>query len=307
MENSSRNGNQTTPQSYVKCETPLDGYQLVIMSAFDVAISIAAILGNVLILVAFRKVSARVLHPPSKLLFECLAYSDLGVGLVLQPLRIISYNSYENTESCFYGLLASWIVGNILFGVSLLTLTVTGVDRLLALTCTLGLRYRQVVTLRRVRLVIAWCWLCSSVIGMVSLYNFKIAFITSLIGIVLSVVFSTFCYITIFVKLSHHQAQVQDHIHHGQHNNRESQLNVSQYRKTVKSALWVQLTLLICFLPFGVEKTLFAKDGFESSILSYVTASFVSLNSALNPIIYPWKITEVRQAIRATTEDLFQI
>ena len=68
-----------------------------IMSAFDVAISIAAILGNVLILVAFRKVSARVLHPPSKLLLECLAYSDLGVGLVLQPLRTISYNSYESS------------------------------------------------------------------------------------------------------------------------------------------------------------------------------------------------------------------
>ena len=162
MENSSGNGNQTTPQSYVKCETPLDGYQLVIMSAFDVAISIAAILGNILILIAFRKVSARVLHPPSKLL-----YSDLGVGLVLQPLRIISYNSYENTESCFYGLLASWIVGNILCGVSLLILTVIGVDRLLALT--LGLRCRQVVTLRRVRLILAWCWLCSSVIGMISL------------------------------------------------------------------------------------------------------------------------------------------
>ena len=113
MENSSGNGNQTTPQSYVKCETPLDGYQLVIMSAFDVAISIAAILGNILILIAFRKVSARVLHPPSKLLFECLAYSDLSVSLVLQPLRIISYNSYENTESCFYALFASWIVGNI--------------------------------------------------------------------------------------------------------------------------------------------------------------------------------------------------
>ena len=113
----------------------------------------------------------------------------------------------------------------------------------------------------------------------------------------LSVIFSTFCYITIFVKLSHHQAQVQDHIHHGQHNNRGSQLNVSQYRKT----------LLICFLPYGVEKTLFAKNGFESSFLSNVAVSFVSLNSALNPIIYPWKITEVRQAIRATTEDLFQI
>ena len=54
-----------------------------------------------------------------------------------------------------------------LCGVSLHTLTVIGVDRLLALT--LGLRYRQVVTLRRVRLILAWCWLCSSVIGMISL------------------------------------------------------------------------------------------------------------------------------------------
>lgn len=106
MENSSGNGNQTTPQSYVKCETPLDGYQLVILSAYDVAISIAAILGNVLILVAFRKVSARVLHPPSKLL-----YSDLGVGLVL------STSSYHLLQFlwkhrvlflCFICILDSW-------------------------------------------------------------------------------------------------------------------------------------------------------------------------------------------------------
>lgn len=304
MENSPKNGNQTTSKSYIKCELHMDRYQLVIMLTFEVAILIVTILGNILILVAFRKVSAGALHPPSKLLFECLACTDLGVGLFFQPLYMFSYNSHENTESCFYASLASWIIGNILCGVSLLTLTVISVDRLFALT--LGLRYRQVVTFRRVQLILALCWLSSCANALVVLFfNFSIALVVTLISTVLCIAFSTFCYITIFAKLSHHHAQVQDHIHHGQRSNSGSQLNITRYRKTVKSALWVQLTLFVCFLPFAVEKTLFAINGFESSSLSIAAASFVSLSSALNPIIYSWKITEVRQGIRLTMVQLF--
>ena len=45
------------------------------LSAFNIFLSITAVLGNILILVALRKVSS--LHPPSKLLFRCLATTDL--------------------------------------------------------------------------------------------------------------------------------------------------------------------------------------------------------------------------------------
>ena len=53
-------------------------------SAVNILLSITAILGNSLILVALHKESS--LNPPSKLLYRCLATTDLLVGLVNQPL-----------------------------------------------------------------------------------------------------------------------------------------------------------------------------------------------------------------------------
>ena len=50
----------------------------------NIFLSITATLGNCIILVALHKESS--LHPPSKLLYRCLATTDLLVGLVTQPL-----------------------------------------------------------------------------------------------------------------------------------------------------------------------------------------------------------------------------
>ena len=119
----------------------LDGKQMVFLSTFNVAICISA----------FRKVSS--LHPPSKLLFECLACTDLGVGFLHQPIYIASFMLHKNAKTCSYIKLASWIVAVTFYGVSLLTLAVISMDILLALT--FKLRYRQVVTLRRTQFIIA--------------------------------------------------------------------------------------------------------------------------------------------------------
>ncbi|CAH3129299.1 unnamed protein product, partial [Pocillopora meandrina] len=54
------------------------------LSAIIIFFSLTAFLANSLIFVALHKVSS--LHPPSKLLYRCLATSDLLVGLVSQPL-----------------------------------------------------------------------------------------------------------------------------------------------------------------------------------------------------------------------------
>ena len=57
--------------------------QSISFSAVNILLSITGILGNCLILVALRKESS--LHPPSKLLYRCLATTDLLVGLVNHP------------------------------------------------------------------------------------------------------------------------------------------------------------------------------------------------------------------------------
>ena len=58
----------------------------IFITALNIFLSIFATLGNALILLALRKVSA--IHPPTKLLFRCLAVTDLCVGLISQPLYV---------------------------------------------------------------------------------------------------------------------------------------------------------------------------------------------------------------------------
>ena len=60
--------------------------QLIFFSVIYSFLSITAILGNILILVALHKESS--LHAPSKLLFRTLAITDLCVGIIPVPLKI---------------------------------------------------------------------------------------------------------------------------------------------------------------------------------------------------------------------------
>ena len=99
METISKEGNEA-PSNEIIGSNYLNGIQLVFISTFEIAICIAAILGNILFLIALRKVSSRVLGPPSIIFFGCLACTDLGVAIFLQPLRIAFYHSRENSETC---------------------------------------------------------------------------------------------------------------------------------------------------------------------------------------------------------------
>ena len=60
--------------------------QSISFTAVNIFLSITAFLGNSLILVALSRETS--LHPPSKLLYRCLATADLLVGLVSQPLDV---------------------------------------------------------------------------------------------------------------------------------------------------------------------------------------------------------------------------
>ena len=143
-------GKQTDSFSQQLCSVILtDGIlgELIFIAALDITLSITAFLGNTLILIALRKESS--LHPPSKVLFKCLATTDLCVGLIVQPIHISYLISriQEKWDICPYAVASHFIACYTLSGVSLLTVTCKSVDRLLA--ALLGLRYRQVVTLKR--------------------------------------------------------------------------------------------------------------------------------------------------------------
>ena len=80
------------------------GFYIAIV-AVNIVFSITASLGNVLILIALRKVTS--IHPPTKLLFHCLAITDLGVGLISQPLMATLILLFDNIDTKIWNILSS--------------------------------------------------------------------------------------------------------------------------------------------------------------------------------------------------------
>ena len=259
--------------------------------------SVTAFLGNSLILVSLHKESS--LHPPSKLLYRCLATTDLLVGLVAQPLYATLSFSYSWTLEdwrliFYYTNNAVIITSHMLCGVSLLTMTAISVDRLLALL--LGLRYRQIVTLKRTYIILANFWVLCLAASLSTIFKTNITFSYGRILIPICLVISITSYTKIFSALRHHQAHVQDHSQ--QQPSQPSALNVARYRKAVYSALWVQLALVVCYAPYGIVETVLSKT--YSWHVREITIVLVYFNSTLNPFLYCWKISEVRQAVKQT-------
>ena len=181
---------------------------LFFFSAVHILLSITAFLTNSLILVALHKESS--LHRPSKLLYRSLATTDLLVGLVAQPLYATYWMSLvqEHWSLCRYAFDAAYITGSALFLTSLMTMTAISVDRLLALL--LGLRYKQIVTLKRTYIIVATIWILSLVSSLCTLLDDCITFLHRLITIPLCLVISLASYAKIFRTLRYHQVQAED-------------------------------------------------------------------------------------------------
>ena len=179
------------------------------IAAVNIVLSVTASLGNILILIALRKVTS--IHPPTKLLFQCLAITDLGVGLISQPLMAIVMLLVDNIDIKIVNIMFAHLFSSLSItfcGVSVFASTALSVDRLLALFW--GLRYRHVVTLKRIRAVLA-CG-CLALLLTVLVWNFrtKSARIMITIFLTLCLIILLFCYRKIVLRLRQHQSSVRD-------------------------------------------------------------------------------------------------
>ena len=269
----------------------------ILFSAINILLSITATLGNSLILAALHKESS--LHPPFKLLYRCLATTDLLVGLVTQPVAAAYWMSlvHEHWSLCRYTRDVGYITGFTLCGVSLFTMTAISVDRLLAML--LGLRYKEIVTLRRTYIILAIFWIVSLVSGLFFHLNYRITFWLSVTGAPLCLVISIASYTKIFRAISHHQAQIQDYAQ--QQPSQPNALNMARYRKAVYSALWVQLALVVCYVPYYIVEIwsfLSKKPSLNFITIQGMAVVLVFFNSTLNPFLFCWKISEVRRTVK---------
>ena len=273
----------------------------VFLAIWNILTCITAVCGNTFIIASIRRVSS--LHLPSKVLLVCLALTDLCVGVITQPLYVAHILFPECHSIGLYLLIGYNTTGFLFSGVSMLTITAISVDRLLAVT--LGLRYRQAVTVWRTRILLVSFWTISMAFGMMFFHYFDVTSYLTVVIILLCILISTFCYVKICYALRHHQVTVQPPAHQGEkRRQRVNQLNVMRFRKTVLSALWVQATFLMCFLPLTIIMILVISS-FRTATVFFIRDLAISLlffNSSLNPFIYCWKIKHMRQAVGGTVK-----
>ena len=88
--------------------------------------------------------------------------------------------------------------------------------------------------------------------------------------------------------------------------NQTNAQNVARFRKAVDSALWVQLALVVCYTPMFTVEIVVTRTNKYSLLLVVVRKVAIILlyfNSTLNPFLYCWKISEVRQAVKRTLKE----
>ena len=297
---STGDGTQKRTLEDLVCSSSLAGelqqYSL-LLSAVNIFFSLTAFLGNSLIFVALHKISS--IHPPSKLLYRCLVTTDLLVGLVGQPLVATFWMSVvrEQWRLCRFAWEAAFVSGYGLSFMSLLTMAAMSVDRLLALL--LGLRYKQIVTLKRTYIIVTTFWVFNLVASLSGFFYHRIIFMYSSLVISFCLVISFASYTKIFCTLRYHQAQVRDQ----QQLSQTNALNMARFRKAVYSALWVQLALVVCYAPMYTVTIVIAYTKKYSLLLVVtwkVAVILLYFNSTLNPFLYCWKISEVRQVAKQT-------
>ena len=292
---------KTLPTSFENINSSLEYIynSFITLSSLNVFLAITATLGNTLIFLALGKNCG--LHAPSRLLIRSLAFTDLFVGLISQPLAALHAISILTKHLAIFRftLLSSYSTSAILSGVSLFTLTFLSIDRLLALS--LGVRYRETVTIGLVRASVIFGWVLNITNGLLSFLpeNRFVFNIVCVASISLCVVISSICYIKIYYILHQQQSKVHASSSHAQPNE-SSPLHFERYKKTVSSALWVYFTLLACYLPFGVVSGLKAITGDTLPVAEGFTATLIFFNSSVNPVLYCWRIREVRKAVKET-------
>ena len=138
---------------------------LCILNAY---LSNSATILNIVAIYAIRKTSS--LSKNLKTLLLSLAVSDLGVGLLAQPMYVVSrlIDSQQNNDTNTVIYRAFHIPVNLFISASLFSVTALCADRFLAIY--LHLRYQELVTYKRVAAVVVSIWVISALISPIRLF-----------------------------------------------------------------------------------------------------------------------------------------
>ena len=284
-------------------------FMLACCCIFNLVFSVVAVLGNLLVIHALWKSSS--IPATVKKLFLSLALSDFAVGMLPQLfwgiIIAVMLSKTSNGDSNFASfcpviLTACYFFTFSLCSASFFTIAVIAVDRLLAIS--LHLRYHELVTSKRINMVLIMLWLTSGVTASISIL-FPVANKIIATFQVILLLLTTVAYIRIYKVVRYHRIQIQSQL---QLQNFEVE-DLHRQKKSAWNALIVYVTFLFCYLPFYVSVlfVLINTEGMSPLIANYATLLVIFLNSSLNPLVYCWRYREIRNVVRSSLKKVIHV
>ena len=265
---------------------------LVFNISFHILISIIATLENLLVLVAIWRTCS--LHSPSNTLLFGLALCDLCVACLAQPVFItLQFHIYNNDGLSSCALDQTAVLLNLFSSkVALLTLTTISIDRYLSVY--LHLRYREIVTNRKIKLLLPVLWMVGGAIAATSFLAITVLQWTLIIVESTCFLTSVFVWIRIYQVIRRHKVQIQV-----QAQIQEQHFNMIKFKKSASNCVFLMFGYLLCYLPLFISTVCLTMNlsmsGFRWVFASY---SVFVLNSSLNPLVYCWRHQDIRAAVK---------
>lgn len=266
--------------------------------ALNSMLSVFAVIGNTIIICALMR-TARSLSA-SKIFLLGLAISDLGVGLVVQPLYVTAI-----VEIILDGLvspsgaqcktkIAFLVVGCFLAGASFFTVSAISFDRFLAIS--LHLRYREIVTEKKVviTLIVLWSLSAMAAIGYLLMGNITREAVSTTFATIFFMT-TSMTFVRIYVAVRRHRLQIYAQQRTAEENYKEIVLSKRKF-KSAMNILYLYLVFTACYLPYVCTTIIIATTSHGEALKGFfhITMTLGFLNSSLNPVIFCWRMREIR-------------
>ncbi|XP_034021329.1 adenosine receptor A3-like [Thalassophryne amazonica] len=289
----------------------------VIYTVVEVLIAVGCCVGNIFVIVAV--LVSKSLQEPTFYFIVSLAVADFLVGCVAIPLAVLVD---DRVHTSFYTCLFISCLVVLLTLVSVLSLVAIAVDRFLRVY--IPLRYRRAVTQRYSWIIVAACWTVAILISLIPMFgwynqktfetfssavnstqpltmmcrfidviplsylvyfNFFLCFLTPLL-----VMSALYCYIFYTIRGSLREKQ-------GNGTVPQCDNYLRKEKQLAGSLSLVMVLFAFCWLPLHIMNSVdyFGKSPVPLEAV-YTGILLSHLNSAINPIVYAFKIPKIKSA-----------
>ena len=256
-----------------------------------------AVIGNALIMAAiWRNPSLRT---PSYVLLAGLAFTDFCTGLLTQPFYVMYELAGVTGNTKMFCITLAFTDGANSYFTCLtgFVMTIIAVERWLHMSRRSFLTVRRVVILCVTFVVFLIpfdaCYIYSRYTENKSL--FRAVLIIFLLAAALCSLLFIFAYFKVFRIIRQHQHQVRTN---------QNAINMKKYRKSIFTILYILAISVISYLPYVccilVFSVIVDPDDRTELVLAAanVCATLLLSSSFFNPLLYYWRIKEIRNNVR---------